>query len=109
MLADLNLRELKRLLGDVPFPRMTANTITEMPQLVKELEKVRKHGFAVDDEEAFLGIRCVAAPLKNRNGKVIAAISATVPAQRMGEHRTGEICRMVTETARLISEQNFKS
>ncbi len=109
MLADVSLPELKRLLGDGPFPRATVNTITEMPRLIEELEKVKKQGFAVDDEEAFPGIRCIAAPLRNKNGKVVAAISATVPAQRMNGDRIEEICRMVTETARLISERDFKS
>ena len=64
-----------------------------------------KQGFAIDDEECFFGIRCVAAPIYNGQGKIIAAISVTVPKQRMGRRRMQEIMKQILETARLISEQ----
>jgi len=109
LLAGLTRQELKKTLGQGSLRKMTANTITEMPILVVELEKVKHQGFAVDDEEAFSGIRCVAAPLKRTDGAVIAAISATVPKQRMGKQRMGEMSQLVKETAQLISERCIKS
>ncbi|MEW5815752.1 MAG: IclR family transcriptional regulator [Spirochaetota bacterium] len=107
LLAGLTQPELEKVLGKKPLKKMTANTITTMPRLVEELEKVRRQGFALDNEEAFPGIRCVAAPLKSKDGVVIAAISATVPIQRMGKQRTGEIRRLIMETARKISEREI--
>lgn len=105
LLAGLTRHELKKTLGEGSLKKRTSNTITEMPRLAAELEKVKHQGFAIDNEEAFSGIRCVAAPLKRKNGEVIAAISATVPKQRMGKERIRGIGQLVKETAQLISER----
>ncbi len=108
LLAGLTRQELKKRLGQGSLKKMTANTIVEMGRLAAELEKVKHQGFAIDDEEAFTGISCVAAPLKRTDGAVIAAISATVPKQRMGKERMGEMSKLVKETAQLISERCIK-
>ena len=96
---------MKKTLGEGSLKKRTSNTITEMDRLEAELEKVRHQGFAIDNEEAFTGISCVAAPLKRKDGEVIAAISATVPKQRMGKERMGVMRQLVKETAQLISER----
>ena len=107
LLSDLSRRELKELFREGPLKKLTTNTITEIPKLLEELERVRRQGFALDDEETFPGIRCAAAPIQDRNGKTVAAISVTVPKQRMGKQRIKEICQWVIETARLISERSM--
>lgn len=105
LLSGLYSEELDRLYQNIPLIRRTPNTITDISVLKKELERVRKRGFAIDNEESFPGIKCVAAPIRDYKGKVIAAISATVPKQRMGKERMQEITKRVIDTARLISEQ----
>lgn len=105
LLAGLSQKELSNVLAIGPLVRSTPNTITEVPKLEKELEKVQKQGYAIDNEESFLGIKCVAAPIKDANGKLIAAISASVPTQRMGRERLKEIRTCVLETAQRISQQ----
>ncbi len=105
LLAGLPPEERKRVLSSMPLVRRTPNTITDRATLERELEKVRKRGYAVDHEESFPGIQCVAAPIQNHQGKVIAAISATVPTPRMTKERMTEITRLVRETARSISER----
>jgi DNA-binding IclR family transcriptional regulator len=105
LLSGLSGQELSGVLAPGPLARFTPNTITEMPVLISELEKVRNQGFAIDDEEAFPGIRCVAAPIRGRGGRIVAAISATVPRQRMAHQRMNEIRKEMTETARMISER----
>ena len=105
LLAGLPMEELHRVLSSRPLVRRTPNTITDRTALERELEKVRKRGYAVDNEESFPGIKCVAAPIQNHHGKVIAAISATVPTPRMTKQRMTEITKLVRETARSISER----
>jgi len=105
LLSGLSKRELADVLAIGPLVKYTPYTITEVPELLKELDRVRERGFALDDEEGFLGIRCVAAPIYNREGKIICAISTTVPKQRMGDRRTNEIRKQIVETTRLISER----
>ncbi len=103
LLSGLSPEELTDALGLGPLARFTPTTITEMPQLRAELEGVRKHGFAIDNEESFPGIRCVAAPVFRGKGNMVAAISATVPAPRMGQERMKALIKEVMETARRIS------
>ncbi len=62
---------------------MTATTITNMIQLRVELDKVRRQGYAVDDEEALLGCRCVSAPILNKDKVAIAALSISGPVTRV--------------------------
>lgn len=63
--------------------RYTPNTITEPASLLEELATVRSRGYALDDEEIEPGLRCVAAPIRDHSGRVIAAISVAAPVQRM--------------------------
>ena len=105
LLAGVSHQELMNILSLGPLVPCTSSTITKTSQLLKELEKVRKQGFAMDNEESFPGIRCVAAPIYDREGKVVAALSVTAPRQRMGQERMKEIKRQVIETARSISRR----
>ena len=105
LLAGLSQERLNEVLAIEPLRRFTPTTITQVTILRKELERVRKQGFAIDNEESFPGIRCVAAPVYDRNGKIVAALSVTAPRQRMGQERLKEIRELVVETARSISRR----
>jgi IclR family KDG regulon transcriptional repressor len=103
LLSGLPEKVLMQVITKRPLVRFTANTIVEIPDLMAELARIREQGFATDMEEAVQGIRCVATPILGRDGEIIAAISATVPKQRMGVRRMNQIRKRVVETARLIS------
>jgi len=105
LLADLSKSELKAIFGRGKLKKLTPNTIDEIPKLIEELARIREQGFALDNEETFPGIRCVGAPIRDAGGKVVAAVSVTVPAQRMDDKRVRELWRLVTNTARMISER----
>ena len=105
LLSGLSQGELDNVLAMEPLAGFTPNTITEIPELIEELEKTRRRGFAIDNEETFPGIRCVAAPIRGRGGGIVAAISVTVPTQRMGQERMDQITKQIKETAHLISER----
>lgn len=64
------------------LPGKTPHSLTTLAALEKELDKVRRHGIAYDDEEAELGLKCVAAPIHDDEGNVIAALSVSAPADR---------------------------
>lgn len=68
----------------------TPNTITELPELLEEVERVRTRGYALDLEEQEEGVTCVAVPLAPSTGPV-AAMSVSGPTARMGEDRRVEI------------------
>jgi DNA-binding IclR family transcriptional regulator len=77
------------------LPRFTANTITDEEELLQNLSKIRKQGFAYDLEEIMPDLCCVAAPIYEYSGNVIAAISMSIPAFRFrrsqAEFREGVI------------------
>jgi IclR family KDG regulon transcriptional repressor len=105
LLAGLAEGEMRRLLRGVSLRRFTVTTITDRRRLAEELSAIRRQGYALDNEETFPGIRCVAAPLRDRAGRVVAALSVTAPTQRMGARRQAEIRQWVTDTAARISER----
>jgi DNA-binding IclR family transcriptional regulator len=63
----------------------TRNSITELTRLERELASVRAHGYARDDEELELGVRCMAAGVFDDQGKLIAGLSVSAPADRLEE------------------------
>jgi IclR family KDG regulon transcriptional repressor len=103
LLAFLPAERLEGVLEGSELAALTAHTITDKARLQRELDQIRGQGYALDNEEAFPGIRCVAAPIRNQSGTVVAALSATVPAQRLGDERVSELAKLITETASRIS------
>lgn len=85
------------------LPAKTSNTITERDELFDELERVRERGLALDNEEIFKGLQCVAAPVLNHDGEVIGAVSVTGPCSRMQDDRhEQEVAKMVRHTSNVI-------
>jgi DNA-binding IclR family transcriptional regulator len=82
LLAHLSDEEIKRILGGQPMRRLTSTTITDPKTLFAELIAVRKVGVAYDVGEAVPDVQCVAAPVRDEMGVVVAAVSVTVPANR---------------------------
>jgi DNA-binding IclR family transcriptional regulator len=81
----------------------THNTITDPTTLDKELKKIRRYGYAIDHEEITRGIMCVAAPVENREGEVVAAISATFPAYIEKERGIAKEIGAVTDCASAVT------
>jgi DNA-binding IclR family transcriptional regulator len=77
----------------------TRNTLSSITVLERELERVQRQGWATDNEEAELGVRCVAAGIRDDGGNLVAALSLSTPADRM-KVQWGPL---VKETAERIS------
>jgi IclR family pca regulon transcriptional regulator len=78
LLAFLPRDELDALLGSVQFTRRGPNTITSKSRLIRELERVRAHELAVNNEELAYGLRSMATPVRSQSGEVVAAINIAV-------------------------------
>ena len=85
--------------------RRTPNTITEPEHFRANLAEVKRRGFAVDDIENEEGIRCVAAPVFDHKGGVIAGISISGPEQRVTAERLNELGTKVAGSAFALSER----
>lgn len=87
ILAFTPADELERLMDSIVFEKFTANSITEKERFLGELEKIRKNGYAVDDEEYVDGLMCFAAPIFDFHGNPIASISVSCPKYRYDPNR----------------------
>jgi len=86
------------------FPALTPNTITSARRLLKELRIIRDRGYGIDEEEREKGVRCLAAPIRNHHGDVVAAVSIAGPIDRLPRELAGSaIASAVVATARAIS------
>jgi len=103
LLAYLSAEERKKILGEKVLPRLTENTITDKRELEKELDKVREQGFALDREENEKDVRCVAAPIRNYQGEVIAAVSISSPIFRLDKNIQNNLKEALIETSKKIS------
>jgi len=103
-LIDLSRQELHALLGEGPYHKVGPNTITTLDALIAELGKVRQQGYAINDEELAVGLRSVAAPVRDRNGEVVAAVNISAPSVRVSRQELEEVlCPMAVKTASEIS------
>ncbi|CUS80758.1 transcriptional regulator, IclR family [Candidatus Kryptonium thompsonii] len=105
MLAFLPESDVKRIIKEKGLKKFTKNTITNKKDLFEELKKIRECGYAIDNEEIEDGLRCIAAPIFNGDGEVIAAVSISGPSSRINETTYEEYSKHVIKTARLISEE----
>ncbi|WP_240984507.1 IclR family transcriptional regulator [Acididesulfobacillus acetoxydans] len=103
LLAHLPAGELKRLLAVKGLKRYTKNTITEEKVLLEELKKIGRQGYSIDDEEIMDGLRCVAVPIRNFSGKVIAGMSVSGPTARLDGERLESIIEHMLKTGQDIS------
>jgi DNA-binding IclR family transcriptional regulator len=85
------------------FTRFTENTITDGSRFRTELALVRRRGYAVDNEEFEPGLRCIAAPVRDHTGEVIAAISIAGPSFRIGNQQIAALSRSVIGAAGRLS------
>ena len=105
ILAYLPSHEVDSILEKHGMAKHTEYTITDKKTFYRELERVRQQGYALDEEENELGIKCVGAPIFDHRGQVIAAISVSGPTVRMSEERKRELVQLVKDTSIKISRR----
>ena len=105
LLASRDEDELRAQLQARTLPRFTTNTVTDIDALLEHLESIRAAGFALDDQEYTLGLRCVAVPIYDHRGRVIAALSASVPMMRANLSPLWDALRLVAQASLRISER----
>jgi IclR family acetate operon transcriptional repressor len=94
--ADEDVNAIIRHRG---MPRLTEKSIVRPSDLFRELEKVRRQGYAIDDEEACMGLRCIAAVVYNDCSEPLAAISVSGMTSRITDERLATLGETVREVA----------
>jgi DNA-binding IclR family transcriptional regulator len=101
--AHLPKNLLKAALGGGKLPKYTAHTISSRSQLLEEFEKVRRQGFAINEEETIEGAVLVGAPLFDCTQQVIASISVSALTARWSTEKSQKTIAAVTRTAVAIT------
>jgi IclR family acetate operon transcriptional repressor len=102
LLADFQEVDLKALFGEKPLKAYTKKTVTTAKALAAACAEIKKKAFATDDGEYLEGVRCAAAPIRDREGTVIGSIGISAPITRFPESRYAECARHVKDCAKQI-------
>src|SRR5579864_9633798 len=105
LLADHSDADLRQLFGSEPLARHTPQTITTIEALNTEVERIRRNGYAYDDEELHPGVRCLAAPVRDYRGRLVAAFGLSMPASRLARENIPALVERITSAAAEISAQ----
>ncbi len=105
LLSKYSSDELKNLFSKDVFPKYTENTTKNIFELQTNLTAVRRNGWAIDNEEYKTGHRCIAAPIYDYRGEIIAAISASGPTILLTDDRIQSTANYVINTANIISRK----
>jgi DNA-binding IclR family transcriptional regulator len=102
-LLEYSRQKIDQLIAVKGLERFTNNTITEKSELFRLLEEIRRLGYAFDNEECEEGARCIAAPLRDFSGRIVAGISVSGPATRMTDAHIHTHLPFLLEIAEQIS------
>ncbi|HTV03438.1 MAG TPA: IclR family transcriptional regulator [Luteitalea sp.] len=105
LIAHIPEEDVDRLIADRGLLRHNEYTIVSPARLKQELTRVRTLGYALDDQEEELGGRCVGAPVWNRDGRIVAAVSISGNTDRITADTLDDFVRRVRQTAEAISSE----
>lgn len=87
------------------LPRYTENTLTDPAQLARELERIRRHGYAFDNEEAEKGVSCIGAGIYNDENRLVAGLSVSAPSDRLDRAWAAQVQQTAQNISRAIGYQ----
>lgn len=104
MAAGMKESQILKLWNACTHEKLTPHTITDYDTFLKEVEGVRQNGYALDNEENELGVRCIAVGLTDYNGRSRYAFSISAPVTRMTDDRIKEIAPLVLQVKKEIEQ-----
>lgn len=105
LLSGLSDEEIQEIVAQRGLPGRTDRTITTVAALRATLAEVREQGYAFDNEESVIGLRCVAAPVFNDRNRMVAAVSASGAAAEFNEAAMPRFIEAVTKASVVISNR----
>ncbi|HRO58593.1 MAG TPA: IclR family transcriptional regulator [Burkholderiaceae bacterium] len=103
-LAHLPRRSRDRLIRQLPLVRHTQHTVTDPARLAEEAEKIRQQGYATEVEEYLAGICCLAVPVQDGDGRVVAALSVHAPLARLPIEQAVELLPEMQSAAEAMAQ-----
>lgn len=105
LLAEMDDNDIRALLGSGPLPRLTPRTKVALPQLMKEIEAIRRNGYATSEEENRQGFFSAGAVVRGASGAAVAVVSGAVPTAILKANDRTTIVRQVLEAAQNASRK----
>jgi IclR family acetate operon transcriptional repressor len=105
MICHLSREEVQEIAGLHPLRQVSPRTIVTLPHLFEELTAIRRRGYAIDDEEHAVGVRCVAAPVFSATGEVVAAIGLSGTVSQLNDDYLPSLGKIVQTAALKLSAQ----
>lgn len=105
LLAYLPREEAINIIDNTSLEQLTVNTITDKDQLLAHLDKTKAQGYAINAEELTEGMRAMAAPILNHQGKIVAAMSIAGPTSRFSLERMARLVVVLKESCQAVSER----
>ena len=101
-LAEGNAEALRQYAKRTGLPGKTPHSLTTVATLERDLERVRRHQLAYDNEEAEVGLKCVAAPIRDDEGNLIAGLSVSAPTERHHADWTAKVAATAADISRAL-------
>ena len=107
ILAFLPRTRVERIIDEYGLAEMTDNTITDRAALFDELDATRERGYSLNDQEEVEGVRAVGAPVRDRTGRVLGAVSVSGPVSRMQDERFRDVLPETVKNTTNVIEANI--
>lgn len=105
LLAFQETEKIQTIIDQINFEKKTNTTITTPNKLLNELAKIRQQGWSIDNEEDYINVRCVAAPIFDRQNKITAAISVVGTTLQVTDQLLPKLIEEVKKCAHAISKE----
>ncbi|WMI82328.1 IclR family transcriptional regulator [Anaerotignum sp. MB30-C6] len=102
-LSTFSVQEVKDYFNHVEVVNYTNNTITTAEKMFPELSKITKNGYSIDNEEFYVGLICVAIPVYDYSGNLVAGISVSGPSERMVQNKIDAVLPKLKSTCEKLS------
>ena len=99
LLSELDSETVEALYAEADLPQPTSRSAASIPELLERLGEVQAQGFAVDDEEFLFGLRCLAVPVRNVEGRVVYAFGISGPSARLSLEQFAGVVPLLQEAA----------
>ncbi|MFZ7103304.1 MAG: IclR family transcriptional regulator [Peptococcaceae bacterium] len=103
LISQFDRTKILEILGEEKFKSYTPNTITNLDDLLVELEKIKKQGYSIDVEESCLGLCCIAMPIQNYKKEIVSAVSVSGPSVRLNFNKIMDVKEGLAEATGLLS------
>ena len=104
MAADMEEKQIRAIWDASHIEKLTPHTITDYDHFLEKIKEAQKRGYALDDEENELGVRCIAVSLPDYKERPLYALSISAPATRMTDERIEEISHLILNVKKEIRE-----